>query len=427
LWIAFVAPVLALLAPLGAQTTWVVPTNAPTVQAAVQAAAPGDVVTMAPGHVDSTGHVVISKAITLRDCIFGGGFTPIIFGDIITVNGIAGGNRILLQRIQLNHRWDSNLNIANSASGIVVAFPSGSAGQLVMDQVTYQCDFPTFPKSGLMVNALAGVRLVARNCQFYGSSGDMPLLSQGEVGFTPGSGVVIGSAGRYLFENCTMLGGRGGDAYWNAMSWLRAKDGAPGLAFAANMPASAVVEVALVNCDIFEGRGGNSGGYGTQFPPPSPCDIAAQPGNSNLGICSVYGVTRHPGVPGGVAGCSNTYPTPAAQTLGAAIDLQVTPSECSAGQQFSMQVAVQPSTLTGLYMGFPLRRSVLPGVVGPLWMDAVAFGTVVPPPNANGWSTYMLPPVPAGLPSAIDICVQPVHIGANYTVVFGNPRMITAR
>jgi hypothetical protein len=426
--IALVAPVLALLAPLGAQTTWVVPTSAPTVQAAVQAAAPGDVVTMAPGHYDTFGQIVINKALTLRSCRIGNpvslpGTGP--FGNLITVTGIAGGSRILLQDIQLYHPGGDGLNMGSSGIGVVVQFSAASSGQIILDRVSYVPGGITYPKSGLVVNALAAVRLVARNCGFTGSSGYYYLLGQSERGPAGGCGAILGSAGRYWFEDCSFQGGRGGDAYWDSMNWLPAQNGAAGLQLAP-VPANAQLDVALVRCNVIEGCGGDSRGTAA-FPPPSPCAVAAPPGHSDLARCDLYGVTYQAGIPGFVSGCTNTYPTPPPQILGAPMDLDVTPSECSAGQQFTMRVAAQPGDLSGLYLGFPMRRSLLPGAVGPLWMDAVAFGTVVPPPDASGWSTYTLPPVPAGLPSAIDICVQPVHVGPGFSVGFGAPRMITAR
>ena len=77
---------------LTAQTTWTVPTNAPTLQAAIDQAQPGDTITTLANYIDA-GNVVLGKAVTLLGCRVHCGDNQ--FG--LRINGIAGGSRIELR------------------------------------------------------------------------------------------------------------------------------------------------------------------------------------------------------------------------------------------------------------------------------------------------------------------------------------------
>ena len=397
-----------------AQTTWTVPTSAPTVRAAVQLASPGDTITMLPNATDLVGDVVIDKAVTLESCRIS--FPDNAFG--IRITGMIGGDRITLRNVSVTPSGSGFFQHIPEAQGVHIDVPAQAHGIIVLDSVTARGAKMVPGNQGLLVARLGSVGFLARNCSFSGASGDIPFLSSGETGPPGGSGVALQSPGLYLFENCTFEGGRGGNAWWDTFSWFRASAGGPAIT-------ASMGTIALVDCDLVEGDGGNAGGA-TSSPPPNPCAFAAQPGQSSLPT-DLYGVSLQPGRPGSVQGCATSYPTPPLRHLGAATDLIVPVSSLRVNTPITIHsMSLGPAQgFTGLLAGFPLRRSVLPGVSGSLWIDQIVWTGLLPPPDPTGWCTFALPPVPAVIGTPIELRLQPVHVANNLVIVLGSPRSIT--
>jgi len=410
----------ALAATAGAQTTWTVPTNVPTLQAAIDAAQPGDTITMVSMFTDSAGSVVLSKALALVDCRLA--YPDNSFG--LRVTGITGGARLELRNVTIANSGDGFANTSLSSEALRIDLPASATGDLVFDQVQVRGSIGSgLPDSraALLVLSLGGATLTARGCTFRGRD-STPLSYQncGEVGPAGGTGAVLAAPGRYLFEDCAFTGGRGGTGFANAMTMVAGAHGGAGLRTAGN--------AVLVHCTVTDGDGGDALFCNPPpfFRPPNPCAMAAAPGASIL-PADLFGVTWVQGGVGTVTGCANPPPPPPVLPLGRAVDVLPAAATFTTGQPIVLQVAWQPGDLAvALGAGGPFLRVDLPGVIGPLWMQQVVFNQTVGPPGPSGLVTPPLPNVPAGLGVPVDFVVQVAHVRATY-LELGAPRVITLR
>jgi len=409
---------LGFLSAAGAQTTWTVPTSAPTLQAAIDAAQPGDTITMVSTFTDSAGNVVLSKALALVACRLS--YPDNAFG--LRITGITGGARLELRNVSIANAGDGFANTSHGSEALRIDLPANATGDLVLDQVQARGSIGAWTpdsRAALRVLSLGGATLTARRCTFTGRNGG-PLSYQncGEVGPPGGTGAVLAAPGRYLFEDSAFTGGRGGTGFANVMNMVAAANGGAGLVAAG--------DAVLVHCTVTDGDGGDALFCNSPpaFPPPNPCAMAAMPGTSVL-PADLFEVTWQTGGVGNVTGCANPPPPPPVLPLGRTVDVLPAASTFTTGQPIVMQVAWLPGDLAvALGAGGPLFRVSLPGAVGPFWMQHVLFSQALGSPGPNGYVTPQLPNVPAGIGIPVDFVVQVLHVRATQ-FEFGAPRVIT--
>jgi hypothetical protein len=413
----FVIAAAVIAQTLGAQTTWVVPTQAPSLQAAVNLASPGDVVTTAPGFVDTTANITINKALTLRDCTISIPWIPdglnSSYGVIVT--GISGGDTIRLLRLNIADESLSATRWGARSVGVSIALPTGASGRLSLEAVVVRAGMGRQAGTALSIASTGSTKLYVRNSQFFGSSGDASFIYWGESGTTGGDAAVVNGG---FFEDCLFSGGAGGPGLWGsypsgAYNYKYGQRG--GRAIVAGPNAT------FIGCTATEGNGGSS------FGPPGgtgPCNLAGQPGVSSWPGDS-YGVAYNPGRAGSVSGCAPPA-TPPTVSLGPVIDLQVATPYIYQGQSGILQCAsLDPSLgISFLMLGIPLQRVVFPFAISPIWTNNVLWFSAIPAPNVSGWATVLLPAVPVGLNISLDFLVQVAHAPVGAQVSFGTPRML---
>lgn len=405
---------------LTAQTTWTVPTNAPTLQAAIDQAQPGDTITTLANYIDA-GNVVLGKAVTLLGCRVHCGDNQ--FG--LRINGIAGGSRIELRNCTIVNIGDGFFgNGLTPIEALSINLPPTAAGSIVFDNVHA---FGGVAKSGptdsaaLHVRALGSATLVARNCTFTGRDG-APLFyqSSGEFGPPGGHACVIDGGATGVFQDCVFVGGLGGMGTASSMQLLAGSQGGAGILASSN--------TALVRCSVTDGEGGAATAVVPPlFPPPNPCAMAAAGGASQL-PADCFDVTWQPARIGAVFGCGLQPPIPPAQTVGPTDDVILGAATYTTGQQIVIQVAARANDFAvWLGAGLQLGRAAVPGIVNPLWAQQIELVVLLGPPNAGGLITPTLPTVPAGLGLPIDFVVQTLHATTSGQFELGGPRIVTLR
>jgi hypothetical protein len=179
--------------------------GAPALNAALNAAAPGDVILLKAGNYDQGFPFVITKGITLLPAP-GAGRIALRFVDI---NGVAGPQTAVLRGFDINPLADMGSHAP--------LFVSNTQGTAWLEDCTIRGGdgFPApTPFSGTGGSAAATVQLasaVFRHCSFVGGRGGDAVAAQGSFATSGGDGLQVLSLGTVAVHNCTLVGGDQGN------------------------------------------------------------------------------------------------------------------------------------------------------------------------------------------------------------------------